>query len=381
MIWIAGIILGLFVLVSITAYIFMQQKSFGKLPQGARYERMLKSPNYRNGGFQNIMPTPQLAEGVKPLDIAKEKLLKKIERLRPTDEIPSVRTDLKNLDPGQDVLVWFGHSSYFIQIDGKRILVDPVFCGHASPASFMIRAFKGTDVYNVDDMPQIDYLFITHDHWDHLDYQTVCGLKQRIGKVVCGLGVGEHLQMWGFDTSRIIEMDWNEEATLEDGFRVYCLPTRHFSGRTTKRNTSLWISCLLQTPSMKIYIGGDGGYGEHFADIGERFGPVDLAILENGQYDFKWKYIHCMPEQVVRAAGDLHAKSFMPVHLGKFALAEHPWDEPLKRIWAYYSANNCVLDVSGVGANKPRMLTPMIGKQVNLKDSTQFFARWWESVE
>jgi L-ascorbate metabolism protein UlaG (beta-lactamase superfamily) len=195
-----------------------------------------------------------------------------------------------------------------MQIDGKRFLVDPVLNGSASPVKFTTRSFKGSDVYTTGAIPDIDYVFITHDHWDHLDHDTITQLKPKIKKIITGLGVGEHLERWGFEKGAIIERDWNEKIVLEDGFVVNTAPARHFSGRGFKRNGSLWMSFILQTPTMKIYIGGDSGYDTHFIEIGNKFGPFDLAVLENGQYDKNWKYIHMMPEEVVQAAEDLRAK-------------------------------------------------------------------------
>lgn len=214
-------------------------------------------------------------------------------------------------------------------MDGKRVLVDPVFC-MASPVSFINKPFKGTDVYHPEDMPDIDYLVISHDHWDHLDYHTVRALKDRIGKVICSLGVGEHFEYWGFDKECIVELDWEEEARLDSGFVMHCLPARHFSGRGLSANKTLWASFLLETPSRKIYLAGDGGYDTHFARIGDCFPDIDLAILENGQYNEGWKYIHLMPDYLIRAALDLKAKKVMTVHHSKYALAHHRWDEPLR---------------------------------------------------
>jgi len=273
------------------------------------------------------------------------------------------------LDSNIDVLVWFGHSSYFIQIDGKKILVDPVLSGSASPLSFTTKAFKGSDPYKADDIPEIDYLFITHDHWDHLDYDTIIKLKPKIKKVICPLGLGENLEYWGYNPTIIIEKDWNEKIILDSSFTAYTVPARHFSGRSFQRNKSLWTAFVLHTPTFKFYIGGDGGYDTHFAEIGKTFGEFDLAILENGQYNDKWKYIHMKPEEVLQAAKDLKAKRLLPVHSSKFALALHPWNEPLKRITA---ANKQI--------NLP-LLTPIIGEQVKLKDSIQFFPEWWEGIQ
>ncbi len=323
-----GIIVTIVAVVGIFVWLFINQPSFGRLPQGKRLERITHSPHYRDGQFHNLHPTPMMASGKGCFEVMLSFLFRKVERLRPETEIPVIKTDLHKLSRDKDMLIWFGHSSYFIQIDGKRFLIDPVFC-KASPVSFFNKPFEGTDVYKPEDMPDIDYLIISHDHWDHLDYQTVRSLKDRVGKVICGLGVGENFEYWGYDTNRLVELDWYEDATLADGFIVHCLPTRHFSGRGLKPNPTLWASFLIETPSQKIYMAGDGGYDSHFEKTGKRFPDIDLAILENGQYNEDWKYIHLMPSDMAKAAKELKAKRVMTVHHSKYALARHPWDEPL----------------------------------------------------
>ena len=322
----------LIIVIIATVIAFMQQAKFGRLPSGDRLEIIKKSANYKNGSFQNQSITPDLTEGASFFSIGKEFFFGDKKRRKPVDEIHSIKTNLLTLDIQEDVLVWFGHSSYFMQIDGKRILVDPVLSGSASPLSFTTKAFKGTDIYSTEDIPEIDYLFISHDHWDHLDYETIKKLQPKIKKIICSLGTGQHLEHWGFNSNSIIEKDWHQQIILDNGFVVNTVPSRHFSGRGFKRNQALWISYVLQTPTMKIFIGGDSGYDKHFAEIGKKFGPFDLAILENGQYNKSWKYIHMMPEEVLRVAKELNAQRLFPVHSSKFSLAIHDWDEPLSTI-------------------------------------------------
>lgn len=196
-----------------------------------------------------------------------------------------------------------------MQVDGKCILVDPVLSGNTSPIRFTTTSYKGSDVYIPADFPAIDYLLITHDHWDHLDHSTVLKLKLKIKKIITGLGTGAHLEHWGFDTNDIIEKNWNETIQLDNGFIVNTTPGRHFSGRGLKRNLSLWMSFVLTTPTMKIFIGGDSGYDTHFKTIGNAYGPFDVAILECGQYNPYRKYIHLMPEEVVQTGIDLQTKN------------------------------------------------------------------------
>jgi L-ascorbate metabolism protein UlaG (beta-lactamase superfamily) len=361
--------IALFVIVlALYLPIFLRLPKFGKLPSGERLLKIKASSNFRNGSFQNQSITPDLTEGASYFSVLKKFLFEKKERAKPVDKIPSLKTDLLNLDINKDVLVWFGHSSYFMQVDGKRILVDPVLSGGASPVSFSTKAFKGTDVYTTEDIPVIDFLFISHDHWDHMDYETLLKLKPKIKTIICGLGTGEHLEYWGYSKNSIIERDWNEEIILDDGFVVNTVPARHFSGRGLKRNQSLWASFVLQTPTMKIFIGGDSGYDKHFAAIGKTFGPFDLVILENGQYDKSWKYIHMMPEEVLKAAKELNAKKLLAVHSSKFAIANHAWDEPLSRI----TELNKNFDIP--------LITPMIGEEVDLKDDSQVFTEWWKGI-
>ncbi len=362
-------ILLIIILLAILIYAFFMAPQFGKLPQGERLEKIKRAPNYQNGSFQNQSETPDLTEDANYFSVGREFFFGQNKRVSPKDKIPSEKTDLLNLESNKDVLVWFGHSSYFIQIDGKKILVDPVFCGYASPFSFSTKAFEGTNNYSADDMPNIDFLFISHDHWDHFDYKTVKKLQPKITQVICGLGTGQHLEHWGYHPKQIIEKNWNDHTVLEKGFTVDAVPSRHFSGRGLKRNQALWTSFVLQTPTMKIFIGGDSGYDDHFVAIGQEFGRFDLVILENGQYDKSWKYIHLMPGQVLQAAKDLNAKKLLAVHNSKFAIANHAWDEPLIDI-----AKECKEE-------NMKLLTPKIGEQVNLKDDNQIFSEWWQGVE
>ena len=360
----------LVVLVFVVAvFAFVQLPKFGKRPSGERLELAKKSPHYRDGSFKNLSHTPDLTEGVGYAAVLREFLFSKKKRTKPDQPLPSMKTDLQTLHPEENVLVWFGHSSYFMQLDGKRMLVDPVLSGAASPLRFTTPSFKGADVYSPADIPDIDFLFITHDHWDHLDHQTMVLLRPKIGQVICSLGTGAHFERWGYDTSKIIEQDWNETIPLAEGFEVHTTPARHFSGRGFVRNKALWTSFVLQTPTKRIFIGGDSGYDTHFADIGKVHGPFDLVILECGQYDKNWKYIHMIPEEVSQAAQDLRAKRLLPVHWAKFEIANHTWDDPIIRVSAASTAMGMPF------------LHPMIGEKVDLESESQVFVEWWAGLE
>lgn len=355
--------------IALATFIFINSKRFGSRPKGVRKARVQQSPNYDDGQFQNLHFTPSLTEGVSMPKVLVEFFFKKRERSKPAQPLPTQKTNLKALRPEENVLVWFGHSSYFMQVDGKTFLADPVFSGYASPVPATTRAFKGSDIYTADEMPVIDYLLVSHDHWDHLDYKTVLALKPKVKAIVTGLGVAQHFERWGFEADKIIEKDWNETAGLAPGFTIYTAPARHFSGRGLKRNTSLWLSFVLKTPNFSLYLGGDSGYDTHFKAIGEKYGPFDLAVLECGQYDPKWKYIHMMPEETVKAAQELRAKRLLPVHWAKFSLALHSWDEPIQRVTAE------------AGRQDVPIATPMIGEQVVLGNEGQEFSKWWEGLE
>ncbi len=346
----------------------MNHPKFGKNPSGERLQRILKSPNYRDGSFQNINYTPQLAEDTSIPKIMFRFLFGKSERQIPKQKFNFKKTDLKNINQEENVFIWFGHSSYFIQVDGKRILVDPVFSGNASPFSFLGKAMDGSDLYSADDFPKLDYLIITHDHWDHLDYDTITKLRPKVKQMITGLGTGAHLEHWKYAPSDIIELDWGENFDLGNGFKIYCEISRHFSGRSLKKNKAIWASFLLSTPTQKIYIGGDSGYDDHFKKIGERFGNIDLAILETGQYSADWKYIHMIPAEQLQAMKDLNAKKMIPVHHSKFVLATHPWDEPLKKLTEMNTENL-------------QIITPKIGEQIDWQDESKSYEKWWEDYD
>ncbi|HEV2353727.1 MAG TPA: MBL fold metallo-hydrolase [Puia sp.] len=337
----------------------------GKAPAGARLERIRHSPNFAGGRFRNLVPTEVILKGTSFLKMMRE-YRKRPANTAPEARLPSVRTDLSALPDLGAWVVWFGHSSYMMKVEGVTILVDPVFSGNASPVSFMAKAFPGTDVYGVDDMPRIDILLLTHDHYDHLDYPTIKILATRAGKVVTSLGVGAHLEFWGTAADKITELDWWEHWELPGGGLILtAAPARHFSGRTFRRAGTLWSSFVLKASGHTLYLGGDSGYEKHFRDIGARFGPFALAILECGQYGKNWPYIHMIPEETVQAAIDLKAAALMPVHWGKFTLALHAWNEPPQKV--IVAAEN----------NRLPVAMPMIGQPVRIGGPYPN-EPWWE---
>ena len=323
------IILAVVAVVAITAMLVLRHPAFGRRMSAERKARIEASPNYRDGMFQNEEPTPQFSRSMPAM--LWDFITNPPKDRTPKQAIPAVKTDLKSLPTDRDWLVWFGHSSYMFCLNGKRYLVDPLL-KMEFPASVMMKPFKGTDLYTPEDMPDIDVLIITHEHWDHLDYATLRDLRPKVAHVVCPLGVGEYLEYWQYDKAIITEMDWAESLrtqTAMQGVTITCLPTRHFSNRLIGgRNQTLWASFMVEDGGRKVYVGGDGGYDGRFKRIRKQFGQVDLALLENGQYNSDWPLIHSTPEGLEQAIKDLNAKAVFTVHHDKFALAKHPWYEP-----------------------------------------------------
>ena len=322
------IILAVVAVVAITAMLVLRHPAFGRRMSAERKARIEASPNYRNGMFQNEEPTPQFSRSMPAM--LWDFITNPPQDRTPKEPLPAVKTDLKNLPTNRDWLVWFGHSSYLFCLNGKRYLVDPLL-KMEFPASVMMKPFKGTDIYSPEDLPDIDVLIITHEHWDHLDYATLRDLRPKVAHVVCPLGVGEYLEYWKYDKTIITEMDWYEKSPITNDKlpMITCLPTRHFSNRLLGgRNQTLWAAFMVEDGGRKVYVGGDGGYDGRFKRVREQFGQVDLALLENGQYNNDWPLIHSTPEGLEQAILDLQAKAVFTVHHDKFALAKHPWSEP-----------------------------------------------------
>lgn len=352
----------------VALYLFViNLPAFGAAPKGKRLERMKQSKLYKNNRFQNISHTPAIAEGYSTIKVTYDFILgKKDPLLKPLKEIPAVHTDLKNIPKDKDVFIWLGHSSYYFQTDGVSFLVDPVLSLYGSPFKYFNKAFKGSDLFKPEDIPGLDYLVITHDHFDHLDYPTVKSIRDRTAMAIVPLGTGGHLERWGYPEEKLIEEEWGTAVVLKNNLKITFTPARHFSGRKIKQNDTLWTSYVLETPTKKIFLGGDSGYDSHFKTIGDQFGPFDYVVLENGQYDEAWRYIHALPEDVIKAALDLKAEKIIPVHSSKFALALHPWNEPLQK-------------VTDLGKEKGLcILTPMIGEELDMNGTDHQFKAWWQ---
>lgn len=365
MVWILGTLIA--VAISVVAY--LQHPMFGDLPDGAHKAAIQSSPNYGVDGFKNLIETPMFAEDQSFVSVLYQNLKSMGTQLSPVQGLPSLEPDLQSLSLKQDTLIWLGHSSFYLQLSGKQILIDPVFGPNAAPIPGMISAYAGTTPVTAEDFDEIDYLLITHDHWDHLDYETLTALRPKVDKVITPLGVGSYLQGWGYDQEQITEGDWFDSFEINDALKIHLIPARHYSGRALERRQTLWGGFAFESPTYKLLISGDTGYGPHFQEIAKRYGEFDLVALDQGQYDPRWPYIHMTPDQALVAAEELGAKRLLPAHVGKYTLAKHHWMEPFSRIAQLTEQSEIALT------------TPLIGEVVQLKrQSQQTFNRWWETL-
>ncbi len=339
-------------------------KVLGKGPTAEEARRFAALPNHQSGKFQNLGGV-KFGPGDAPVGKLLGGFLGRPKTIRPRRPVPSVTTDLRAPGPDRPTVIWFGHSSYLIKFQEINILVDPVFSGNASPVPGSVRAFAGSNGYGVADLPAIDVLVLTHDHYDHLDYATVAALRPRVARVVTALGVGAHLRHWGYDAAGIAELNWHETTRPLPGVQLTAVPAQHMSGRTFSPQNTLWAAFVLQLGPYRLYLGGDSGYGPHFKATGAQYGPFDLALLENGQYNELWRPIHTLPEETAQAAHDLRAATLLPVHWAKFVLAYHPWNEPVQRL------------LPAAAALGQPVTVPRIGEPYAVGDPVRT-EPWWE---
>ncbi|ACA84747.1 MBL fold metallo-hydrolase [Shewanella woodyi] len=277
------------------------------------------------------------------------------EQMQPIIELTSKQ--LMELPSDQDMVIRLGHSSIFMQLDGKKWLIDPVFSERASPFSFIgPKRFHPTPI-SLKDLPEIDGVLISHDHYDHLDKATIKHLASTSTQFIVPLGVDKHLLRWGVAANKVQSLDWWESFNL-GSTKITAMPTQHFSGRGIfDKNETLWASYVIESQQNKIYFSGDSGYFAGFKEIGDRFGPFTLTMVETGAYDADWPTIHMTPEQSLQAHIDLRGETMMPIHNGTFDLAFHSWYEPLERI------------VKLANDTDVKLATPMMGQGLTLKNN------------
>ncbi|MBO4576949.1 MAG: MBL fold metallo-hydrolase [Neisseriaceae bacterium] len=342
-------------------------------------EKIARSPHFdkSTGKAQNMEPTTELFS-IEKGDREKRSAVRIMYELflnpdKPKS-VPVVSGSLK-LAADTDFVLWYGHSSYLLHLGGKNILIDPLLNNAAaSPVWFINTPFKGTGDFTLDDLPQtIDLLLITHDHYDHLGKGTLKKIAKHktVRQIITPLGVGKYLKHYGFSENIIHQTDWGDSTKIDEIFSVDTHTARHFSGRGMfNKNKNLWASYLLHYGDKKIYIGGDSGYGKHFKEIGEQYGKIDWAFLENGQYDAGWREIHSFPEQTFQEALDLKTAVLMPVHNSKYKISYHAWDTPMKDLWAVHQKNPQAV----------KLVTPKIGEIVPF-DGEYVSQQWWENVQ
>ncbi|RUS47209.1 hypothetical protein ELR57_12195 [Cohnella sp. AR92] len=254
---------------------------------------------------------------------------------RPKQPLPVVPLAPATLRDGKDKVVWFGHSASLLQIGGKTILIDPMLGNNPSPVPFSRnRRYSVKLPISIEELPPIDIVLLSHDHYDHLDSSSIRRLVPKTGVFLVPTGVGKRIRKRGASADAVIELDWGEERNVQ-GIRFVCTPARHFSGRGLfDRDSTLWCSWVIQSEERKLFYSGDGGYGPHFERIGRQHGPFELAIMECGQYDERWRGVHMLPEETVQAHRDVQGGVLLPVHWGAFTLALHDWNDPARRVSA-----------------------------------------------
>ncbi len=365
------ITLTIVALIAITGVLFMAlNPQFGDKPDKASQLSFHKSEQFRNGKFANVGDVKIDMSGDKLVAMIKEQFNSHPEATSKQlpDFVPMDSTNLANYK-GEMRIFWFGHSTFLIQLDGKTIILDPMFGHSASPVPvFGVKRFNKQLPIDPDQLPKIDAIIISHDHYDHLDYQSIQKLKDKTDAFFTPLGVGAHLQAWGVSQDKITELDWWQQADFK-GLTFSSTPAQHFSGRGKWFNdqaSTLWCSWVIQSAEKQIYFSGDSGYGEHFKAIAEKFGAFDLALMECGQYNELWKEIHMMPEETIMAAKDINAAMVMPIHWGSFRLAMHEWIDPVVR--ATKKAEELNIPI----------LTPMIGEGMILNGEQPKTVQWYK---
>ncbi|UQX11388.1 MBL fold metallo-hydrolase [Candidatus Mycobacterium methanotrophicum] len=310
-----------------------------------------RSPNFHDGVFVNLEPASQFSIDREEQRNVVWEVIGARAATRPPADIPLVTVHARAFDAGagQIAVSWFGHSTALLEIDGYRVLTDPVWSDRCSPSDVVGPGRMHPPPVSLDALPALDAIVVSHDHYDHLDIDTVVALaRSQRAPFVVPLGVGAHLRDWGIPDGRIIELDWNEHTRVEE-LNLICTPARHFSGRFLNRNCTLWGSWAIVGPEHRAYFGGDTGYTKSFAEIGAAHGPFDVTLLPIGAYSRSWPDIHMNPEEAVQAHVDVNGGLLVPIHWCTFRLAPHPWGEPVERLLAAADAAHVYVAVPRPG--------------------------------
>jgi L-ascorbate metabolism protein UlaG (beta-lactamase superfamily) len=340
-------------------------QAVGTLPRNERLQRISQSAQYRGGKFVDTLPRQE------PNTVAAGKRwLRGVPHSQPDAPLPVLARQTSDFEapPVSELrITWFGHSSLLVEIEGKRILVDPVWGDRCSPSSVVGPTRFHAVALPIDALPALDAVVISHDHYDHLDYPSILALKERpLLRFIVPLGVGAHLEYWGISPARITELDWWQSTEL-DGLRLVATPARHFSGRGLGADRTLWSGWVLLGQRRRVYYSGDTAMFEGFAQIGERLGPFDATLIEVGAYDAMWADVHLGPEQAVQAHRSVRGGVLLPVHWGTFDLALHSWVEPAERVLAAAALEAVVV------------VTPRPGESIDPLAPTAP-VRWWPHI-
>ncbi|MDF1563001.1 MAG: MBL fold metallo-hydrolase [Deltaproteobacteria bacterium] len=341
--------------------------AFGARATGPRLARMEASPNFGEGTFLNVaLSEPRPHQPWKALGRIFDDNLRS-----PAKPLPRARPSASELaaPPASGLRVtWMGHSSVLLSLDGAQILFDPVWSERVSPVAWAgPKRFQAPPI-PLTDLPQLQAVVISHDHYDHLDQPTIEALQTRTERFVVPLGIGAHLERWGVPSSKIVELDWWQESDL-GAVTLVCTPAHHFSGRSlTDRNSTLWASWVVRGPEHRVYFGGDSGMFPGYAEIGEREGPFDLTLLPIGAYDEAWAEMHLNPEEALQAHRQLRGEVMLPIHWASFPLALHDWHEPGDRLLIAAAETGSLI------------LTPVQGRPVELREGAPpLFPAWWRA--
>lgn len=345
--------------------------SFGGKMTQERQQRYENSTQFKNGKFVNTnRSVPRQFSTKEMLNLAYKFFTTKVENGRPAHNLVSLKldaTEITDYNHKDARLIWFGHSAFLLQIDGKNLLLDPMFGKVPAPLEMLGgKRFNEELPLEIEKLPKIDAIIISHDHYDHLDYGSIMKLKDKTEYFFTPLGVGIHLEAWGVKPEQIIELDWWQEIEFKS-LKLVCTPAQHFSGRKMGNQPStLWSSWVIQSENENIFFSGDGGYAEHFKEIGKKYGEFDLALMECGQYNKLWHEIHCLPEETAQAGIDVRAKRIIPIHWAGFKLALHEWTDPIERVSK--KAKELGLPI----------IAPRIGEIMVVSDTTKVYEKWWE---
>lgn len=288
-------------------------------------------------------------------------------KLRPIKDLPIVLSNKD--DESLESVTWFGHSASLLKVEGKKLLLDPMLGDASSPFPiFNSKRYSGAFSLEREDLQEIDAIIISHNHYDHLNYKSIMELKDRTKHFYVPTGVAQYLIKWGVSPSKISEHKWWDEIMF-DTIKLVCAPARHFSGRSmTDRDRSLWCSWLILGQETKVFFSGDSGYAPHFKEIGDKYGPFDLTLMECGQYDTRWSAIHMLPEETVQAHIDVKGELLLPIHWSAFTLALHEWSDPIERV---------TKEAKRLGVT---VATPQIGESITLKSTNYLSSAWWREV-